>query len=146
MNFFLLDIAKIFCKDRNLICGFLIPLESSKPETKIQRLNLFLFFSGSNFSCPGPPWVAGDLWKWGKREKGLLMFKNKYCFHEINPIYGIYFSVNSFGWLTICQAIKQENVKIPHSHFGEHMLKGKQKNHSNESHWRLKYSLWDTVD
>lgn len=27
------------------------------------------------------------------------------------------------GILTICQAIKQENVKVPRSNFGEHVLK-----------------------
>lgn len=29
------------------------------------------------------------------------------------------------GWLTICQAIKQENVKVPRSNFGEHVLQRK---------------------
>lgn len=55
---------------------------------------------------------------------------------KLIPLRGVYFSENSFGWLTVCQAIKQENVKIPHSHFGEHVLKQQKKHSAWLSHVR----------
>lgn len=116
-----------YLRGRNAISGFLILLGSQVRRKLSQHAKVkFRPHSSSELILPSLVCLDRlDLWEWENTGK-VICLKVQFVSHEMNPLYGMYFSENPLGgeggWLTICQAIKQENVKVPRSNFGEHVL------------------------